>query len=410
LKFVNFRRVLLITGLSSLVIIYAILWLRMINSQSERTGSDFIAFYAAGIIAQNQGMAHVYDLNLQQAVEQEQVGFALAPGQVLPYNHVPYLVPLLSVLVSGDYVASFIRWTIFMSTIFVIGVGILVWWFHCKGFDKHTILVISAGILTFFPFFVSLMHGQDTSLLFLGTCLWLLGLLSGRDSLAGSGLALMTVRPQIALMLAIPFLFKKQKVFGWFCLGAGAFSIISLFILGVEGMRSFIDILLVTAGGEWYGMNQSAMVNLIGLLLRLFPGLSVESVRVIGWVVYGLTMVGLCLLWRRSRVIDERQITLAVILALSTSPHLHYHDLTLLLVPLLALILVLARGGFLSNRNIGFVPLVVSIILLFGSLIPVLKYNLPVLMMVLIVLLTWFPGKFFCRTGLPREEHDLCKP
>ncbi len=55
MKRVDFRRIFVIAGLVSLVIIYALLWLRMIASPSERTGSDFIVFYTAGQIAQTDG-------------------------------------------------------------------------------------------------------------------------------------------------------------------------------------------------------------------------------------------------------------------------------------------------------------------------------------------------------------------
>lgn len=105
MKRIDFRRVFVIAGLTTLVIIYAKLWARMITNPAERTGSDFIHFYAARIIAQDWGAAHVYDLELQQNVEQKQVGFVLAPGQVLPFNHVPYLILILSGIVNGNYVA-----------------------------------------------------------------------------------------------------------------------------------------------------------------------------------------------------------------------------------------------------------------------------------------------------------------
>lgn len=393
MKRVDFRRVFVIAGLVSLVIVYSVLWVRMITTPAERTGADFIHFYSAGIVAQDWDTARVYDLGLQQSVEQKQVGFVLAPGQVLPFNHVPFLIPVLSVIVNGDYVSSFIRWTVLMLIFYGTGIGIIAWWFYIKKYNTRTILIICAGALTFFPLFVSLVEGQDTAILFLGACLWLVGLLLGRDGLAGSGLALMTVRPQIAVLLAIPLLIKKPKAFGWFCLGVGVLSIFSLIILGVDGVRSFLNILFITARGEWYGTNQSAMVNFIGLLLRLAPGLSVESVRGLGWAVYGLTLIGFCLLCIRGREIDEMHIALTVTLAMFSLPHLHYHDLTLLLVPLFALMLVLVRDGYLHSVNASLVPLAVSLTLLFGSLIPVLHYNLPYFIMALIILLLWIPEK-----------------
>ena len=91
MKKVNFRRVFVVAALTSLVLVYSLLWLRMITTPVEYTGADFIAFYAAGRIAQAEGPAHVYDLELQQHYEEEVVGFEVAPEHISPFLH-----PLLS--------------------------------------------------------------------------------------------------------------------------------------------------------------------------------------------------------------------------------------------------------------------------------------------------------------------------
>jgi hypothetical protein len=272
MKKINFRRVFLIAGLSSLVMIYLVLWMRMISNPAERTGADFIAFYSAGQIAQTEGAGHVYDPEVQKEVQETLVGFPLVPAQVLLYFHVPYIIPNLKTLFNHNYVISFICWDVLLLVFFITGLCFLGELQRQAGRRSTDIWVAGAGMVTFFPVFVSLMNGQDTAILFLGACLWLYGLGRSRDDLAGSGLALMTIRPQIALFLVIPFLFKKPKLFIWFCVGAGSLSALSLLILGMDGVRSFIKILGITAGGEWYGTNESAMVNLIGLLLRLVPG------------------------------------------------------------------------------------------------------------------------------------------
>jgi hypothetical protein len=400
MKRVDFRRVFIVAGLAALVLIYSVLWLKMIASPSERTGSDFIVFITAGRIAQTNGAVYVYEPELQQVVQQAEVGFPLVPGQVLLYNHVPYLIPILTVLVSENYVASFIRWAVLLLALCAGGVGLLAGLLRRAGWGRAEVWVVAAGMLAFFPFFVSLMNGQDTAFTFLGLCLWLVGLLTGRDWMAGFGLALTTIRPHVTVLLAVPFLFKRQIVFGWFCVGALALGLVSLLSVGFVGMRGFLDLLLVSASGGWYGLKEQVMVNLVGLLWRIAPGLGAEIIHMTGWAVYGMALVGLCVLWARSREIDERSIGLAVTVSLFASPHLHYHDLTLLLVPLVTALLVLVRGGFLRPSNAGLVPLAVSLLLLFGSLIPGVQYNLPYLIMALIILLLLAPGKLFRRQVL----------
>ena len=62
MKPINFRRVFVLAGLMTLVVVYAILWLQMISSPAERTGTDFISPYSAARIAERWGAAQVYNL------------------------------------------------------------------------------------------------------------------------------------------------------------------------------------------------------------------------------------------------------------------------------------------------------------------------------------------------------------
>ena len=223
------------------------------------------------------------------------------------------------------------------------------------------------------------------------------GLLLDRDPMAGLGLALTTVRPQITVLLAVPFLFRRQRVFVWFCLGTLCLAITSLLLLGEAGTRAYLASLLTSMGGEAYGMKEEAMVNLIGLMRRLAPSLATETVHTVGWIVYLLALVGLCLVWARSHAIAAPQAGLAAGLSILTVPHLHYHDLTLLLVLLVAVMLVVGEK-YLADKDVALLPLGLSLILLFSNFPPILKFNLPYLVVILLILVLWFPEKFLHRS------------
>jgi hypothetical protein len=112
-------------------------------------------------------------------------------------------------------------------------------------------------------------------------------------------------------------------------------------------------------------------------------------------------LVGLCILWARSRDIGENQIGLAIVLAVFVAPHLHYHDLTLLLVALVAALMVLVRSGFLSTQKAALVPLALSLALLFSNFTPILMLNFPYLIMLLLVLALYLPSfilLIYCRS------------
>ncbi len=65
--------------------------------------------------------------------------------------------------------------------------------------------LLAAQAFLFYPVWVSINKGQDTLFALIGPMVLLLGLQAGRERLSGLGLALLTLRPQFALPLAVPF-------------------------------------------------------------------------------------------------------------------------------------------------------------------------------------------------------------
>jgi hypothetical protein len=232
--------------------------------------------------------------------------------------------------------------------------------------------------LLFLPLFFSLMNGQDTGILLLGAAIWVYGLLSGREWIAGLGLSLTTVRPHIALALALPMLFRHYRVFLGFVIGSGMLALFSLAILGWQGAQEFVNVILVSAGGDWYGIKQNVMFNLIGLLMRTFPWVEADTIRVIGWVIYGAMILALVFIWRGTKSRRECLIGLTVTLAVLVAPHLHFHDLTLILIPLF----MLMRSSPIGRIRTPFaatLPLAISLLLLISNAAPFLQFTVPYL-------------------------------
>jgi len=377
------------------------LWLRMITTPVEYTGADFIAFYAAGRIAQAEGPAQVYDLELQRHYEEEVVGFEVAPEHISPFLHPPFIVPLARALALDDFILSFVLWDLVMLAFLVLG-ALPLFYLLREGLSRQQRLVLLAGILLFFPCYASLVIGQDSAIFYFSACIWMFGLLTKRDWLAGLGLAGMTVRPHLALPLALPFLFKRRGVWWWFLIGAAVLALFSLVYVGVDGIEGFFRVLLVSGRGENYHTGEEHMFNTIGLLLRTVPALPRLYVRWTGWSTYLLAIIGLCVLWARVPRVEERHVSLAVILSLFTAPHSHINDLVLLIVPVVGLLLVLVRKRYLLEQDAVFLPLGVSLVLLFSFFTESLKYSLSYLVMLFLLLAVWFPEKLFRRKTLQR--------
>lgn len=222
----------------SLGVIYLFLWVQMIGNPVERTGTDFIAFYTAGRIAQENGTSQVYNISLQKKIQTQTVGFKLADGQVLLYNHMPFLIPVLFPLIGPDYVWSFTRWALLSIGIYLTATICLAK-LYPETWARREKFLFSAAILTFFPFFISILLGQDSAILILGMTFLCLGLLKNNNSLAGVGLVLMLVRPHLCLSFSIPLFFFRRKVFFIFFILATALALMSLFLLGKTGVMDF---------------------------------------------------------------------------------------------------------------------------------------------------------------------------
>ena len=373
---------ILIVGASSLLIIYFVWWGRMIGDPVARSGTDFIAFYSAGRIAQAHGFASIYDIEYQKEIEQEVVGFPLADGQVLLYNHMPYLVPLLALVVNDNYALSFKLWALILISIYITGSLFLINSLFAT--DKDTRFALFIATLTFSPLFISLWQGQDTAFLYLGVALWCIGILKKQDWLIASGLALTTVRPHISIALAVPLLFRFQRAWWRSFLLIGILALISVMLLRVQGIIGFMNLLRITAEGTWFGMKPAAMLNLFGLLLRIAQFLDPGTVAWISWLIYmaGIILIGS--LWQRSKLIDDRLLGLSLLIAIVTAPHLHLHDLTLLLFPLLFVI----RNRLMTLLDPRWMILLLgaSLFLIIGILVDEVYFILPYL---LFVMLAW---------------------
>jgi hypothetical protein len=287
--------------------LYASEWLK----RDPRRG-DYAAFYTAGKLYR-EGRP-VYDLDSQCEI-QRQIGTPLC----LPFYHPPVLLPLMSLTAGPDYLTSFRLWSALMFALILLAA----WPLYGLTGDA----VKALALATFYPAFLSVAQGQDTALVLLGVCLWALMLSKGRDVLAGLCLSLACVKPHLALALALPLLFARPRAFLGFAAGGSAMVLWSLLLVGPEGFAGLLRLTTLSAEGDGFGIHHAAMYNLAGLLAR--AGLGVWW----AWPAYVAAVAGVAVLWRR-RGVDT---SLGVLAAVFFAPHLHGHDLSLLIIPLATL-------------------------------------------------------------------------
>ena len=213
----NVRRILAIVGVVSLVLYFSLSWFKLLADSDQRTGSDFMGVYVFGRITQTKGMQHLYDITEHQKIEEQVVGHPVTP---IFYTHLPFMAPLAAAIVDEDYLLSFKRWALLLLLLNALSVVLLANLLDIKRFTRENGLILLLGAFFFDPTASGFMNGQDTAFLLLGAALWAWGLFSKKYFLAGLGLSLTTVRPQAALLLAIPFFFRHRNVFWGFVLGS----------------------------------------------------------------------------------------------------------------------------------------------------------------------------------------------
>ena len=377
----NSWRVIFFAGISALLIIYVAWWSQMIGNPIERNGTDFIAFYATGRVAQMHGFSSIYNIELQQKIEQEVVGFQLAEGQVLLYIHPPYLIPLLTLVLDDNYAGSFERWVLILICIYLIGNLFFVKSLYANE-KAETQFMLFAGAFTLAPLFISLWQGQDTAFLYLGIVFWCVGILKKQDWLIGTGLALATIRPHISIALAVPLLFKYQRAWWRSVFLISILAVLSVMLIRFQGTIDFLNLLRISSEGTWFGMNPEAMPNLLGFILRIVQFPNPATASLIGWLIYLAGIVVLCVLWQRSNITDERLLGLSILTVIVTAPHLHLHDLTLLIFPLL--FIVNDRIAAPLNQRWMLLPLGTSLFLVAGILLDAVSSIL-----LLFIILAW---------------------
>ena len=298
-------------------------------------GRDLLAFVTAGRIyaSADPGPAGVYDLDRQRQEQETLTELQIEPGTGLPFMHPPHLLALQGWLTRFDYTSYWLFWACFSICCLLAGVGFLGRLMRHEDVPPYTVALYAMTGLAFAPFVISVVHGQDTAFVYLGIAGWLAGYIAGWSFTAGLALSLVTLRPHLAIVLAVPFVFAQRRVFAGFVAGSVMWSGVALATVGVEGALGFASAVRSVAGFSEFGVDPRPMVNIAGLVRRLLPDSRLTAARIFAWSTWLATILLLCRHWYRSRPVGgpaPADLGVAIVLSLVFSPHLNFSDLTLL--------------------------------------------------------------------------------
>ena len=332
-------------------------------------GTDFVIFYTAGRLVNSGHRSQLYDLDAQRAVQAAIPGLYHFAGGANLFQHPPFLAPLLAFLALADFSQAFIWWTLVrIGIVAACTVGIFSW-LSANHMGHKTAFWMAISSAAFYPLFLSLLGGQDTVFVLAGLLFWFAGLKSRQDIRAGLGLAWATLSPTIAGALGLITLASRRRAAVWFIVGSLVLGLYSLALVGWKGSLDFISLLRLSSSSDQFGLNPTVMYNFLGLLMRLFPGLTLSAARQAAWIFYIAFIASMCLWWwRNGSRLRVEHMGIALLGVVFLSPHLHIHSLSYLLIPLLGVGMVwFRRGGLLGSLSVGLIPLS-SISILLASL------------------------------------------
>jgi hypothetical protein len=282
---------------------------------NARIQDDFRLDYLAVRLVVDHGWRSLYDFAAQRAQAQA-FGFNWQP-----FVSPPPLAALAAPFAALPFDAALVLWTALLVGALAGG-----WWLAAPGgtaiFTRHgrlgperwMHLAIAFGL---FPAAFAIAIGQPAPvvLLALAAAWWLLR--SGREGAAGLCVAVLVVKPQLALLVPATRLVAGRWRAAAVAAGAGgAIAILSGLAIGPHGISSYLDGLSNASG--WALTRRFTLADVLG------PAFPVSQVAVVA-----LTLVAA---WRARAAGPEIPLAAGIAGSLLVTPYIGIQDFTLLLL------------------------------------------------------------------------------
>ena len=315
-------------------------------------GADIRPYYTGGAIVLNGDGVRLYDLNTQWRAQQLAFPALQNRADLLPFLAPPFVAAPMALLAMLPVKTAFLVWLacnwVFLALLTQRFAQVL------APLEQRAQIAVIVLCVTCAPVFVTLLQGQWALVLALSSFFAWHSLREGRNFRGGLWLALWLFKPQLLLLPLAVLLWKKQlRVLAGFALGSAFLGTVSLMMIGSEGLKSYAQLLKTASGwSNQFGVQPEKMNTWRGFLHNFTGETNVW------WWLGVLPMLGVLMwAWRgawplKSETSSTRSArdndlarfdacwAMTIFAALFCSPYLYYHDLTLLLVPVLLIAVV----------------------------------------------------------------------
>lgn len=332
---------------------YILIWARSVQDSRGPEGyvrrTDFISSLTGALIIREGNGPSLYDLDMQRVVEEQALApyATLNPGELLPYNHLPFEALLIAPLINLPFPVIFAIWTMLAGLAIGLTLGVMD---EAMPVAHPTGWVMSLAACSYLPLIRALMLGQNSPLVLLGLCATYASVKHGRSSWAGLALLLVALKPQALPVILLVLLLQRQwKALLVFAGLMSALVVLVMPLLGAQWPLQYAQLLLGVAGwNDPNAINPAIMYNWRGFFTNLVGG---DAPGLVTPLFVLLSLVSALLLvwaWRRSRSARGERTAhfyaygrpssdliwaLAGVVAVVTSTHLNPHDLSLLIFP-----------------------------------------------------------------------------
>lgn len=323
-------------------------------------GADFVHFYTLGRVALEGDVTMLYD---RRALHEFQTMLVPeAASSVFQPVYAPQTALLFAPFALLPYGGALALWAV--ATMLGYAAAVAVAWRHWRTALPDRTLVIAAAA-GFPPFWNLVLHGQTTLVPILAFLAAWIALERGHRLLAGVALGLLTIKPQLGLVLAVVVLACGE----WAMLAGAALSVAAqaglvVGLLGPGAMSAYWHALVELPQVAGLLEPRPYQLHSIRAVTRLLP----EPANTIAWgALAALVAWQAVRVWRGGAPLAVR-VAVLVVASVLVSPHLTVYDAAVLAMPLVLL------GGWIESRALEplsrrFWPLVYGLVVAY--LVPV---------------------------------------
>ena len=344
------KRVAFLLGLTA----FATTLLLVRNIPGDKSCKDFRQLYAAAYMMRTGQGSTIYDADAQRRTQRDVVS---GSGCYIPFIRPAYEALLFAPLSLLPYRAAYVSLLCLNLVLLVVFVAVM-----SRGSPWDGAL--AAGIvLSFLPVSIALFAGQDSVLLTLILAASCVLLDRQRPLAAGAVAGLGLFKLQLTIPILLLFLaWRRWRFCAGFALSGLLIALISIPVAGVHQFASYMHLVQQVSSNK--GLAVPLMPNLHGLLLGTM-----------GWIPPAATVAAdlavACLLAIfLPRLRGAHALMLAIPAAAFCSHYLFNHDLTPVLLPIIAM-MTMPESGVLARCSALFLLLAPTVLLTHSSFVAI---------------------------------------